>query len=541
MKNRVKDGNFTARSLLASVVTAGALVLGVTSDSRAETFRWAFQGEVGTLDPHGLLETFTLGFQRNIYEPLVIRDDNMKLSPALAERWENVEPTVWRFHLRRGVKFHEGGDFAADDVAFSVERLRTKGSDMKVIARLIKGTNIIDDYTIDFITETPNPILPLRLEIFYIMDKQWSEKNNTTEATSLSDQNSVNYANLHANGTGPFILVSREPEVKTVLKRNPGWWGTMPGNVTDGIFTPIRQDATRVAALLSGEVDMVYPIPVQDWQRLESAKGVRPLTGPEARTIFLGFDQSRDELLYSNIKGKNPFKDIRVRTAFTQAIQIDAIRRKIMRGSATPAGLMVAPQINGFSQELNDKRPAFDVEAAKKLMKEAGYENGFELTMDCPNDRYVNDEKICQAVAAMLAKINVKVNLLAQTKAKYFGKVLAQNDYDTSFYLLGWTPNTFDSHNPISALLACREDGEGTYNLGGYCNPRINKLANIIESETDQDKRNNMIYEVFKIHQDEVGHIPLHHQPLAWGVSEKVEVVQRPDNVFDLRYARVNR
>ena len=525
---------------LAAAIAAGAL-LGAAPAS-AKTFKWAFQGDAQTMDPHGLFETFSLGFQRNLYEGLVARDDKMELVGALAEKWENVEPDVWRFHLRKGVKFHDGGDLKADDVVFSVDRINTEGSDMKVIAPLIKAAKVVDDYTVDLVTNGPNPILPLQLEIFYIMDKQWAEKNGTTEATNVKGGDEGNYANLNANGTGPFMLKERQPGVRAVLERNPNYWNkdNIPTNVTEVIFTPISQDATRVAALISGDVDMAYPIPVQDWTRLEQASGVRPLTGPEARTIFLGFDQVRDELVGSSVKGKNPFKDVRVRKAFYQAINIEAIKQKVMRGAATPAGLMIAPQINGFKEELNERFP-YDVEAAKKLMAEAGYGDGFEVTMDCPNDRYVNDEKICQAAASMLARINVKVNLLAQPKSKYFAKVLAQNGYDTSFFLLGWTPSTFDAHNPIASLTACRggEDKLGQFNLGGYCNPRINELAKMIQSETDQDKRQAMIDEAHTIHRDEVGHIPLHQQPLSWGVSDNVEVVQRPDNVFDLRYVVV--
>ena len=529
------------KKTITGISAAGLLAAGALS-ADAKTFRWGFQGDAQTMDPHGLFETLTLGFQRNIYEGLVIRDDKMELVGALAESWENVEPTVWRFKLRKGVKFHDGSDFQADDVAFSVERLSTEGSDMKVVAALIKGTKIVDDHTIDIITPAPNPILPLQLEIFYIMDKQWAEKHKTTEATNVKGGDEGNHANLNANGTGPFVLKSRQTGVKTVLTRNENYWNkNITTNISEAVFTPISQDATRVAALISGNVHLVYPVPVQDWKRLEDADGVKPLTGPEARTIFLGFDQARDELTTSNIKGKNPFKDVRVRKAFMHAINIEAIKKKVMRGAATPAGLMVAPQINGFNDGLNKRLP-YDVDAAKKLMEEAGYADGFEVTMDCPNDRYVNDEKICQASAAMLAKINVKVNLLAQTKSKYFGKVLAQNGYDTSFFLLGWTPSTFDSHNPISALMACRggEDKIGAFNLGGYCNPRINELSAMIQSETDQTKRQSMIDEAFQIHKDEVGHIPLHQQPLSWGVSDKVSVVQRPDNAFDLRYAVVN-
>ncbi len=527
------------KTTLGAIASAG-LMFAATGAANAETFKWAFQGDVQTMDPHGLFETMTLGFQSNIYEGLVKRNDKMELVGALAEKWENTDANTWRFTLRKGVKFHDGADFTAEDVAFSVERLRTEGSDMKVVAQLIQETKIVDDHTIDFITPSPNPILPNQLEIFYVMDKSWAEANKAVEATNVKGGDEGNFANLNANGTGPFMLKERQSGVKTVLARNPNWWGTMPSNVSEAVFTPIGQDATRVAALISGNVQMAYPIPVQDWKRLEDAAGVKPLAGPEARTIFLGFDQDRDELLYSNIKGKNPFKDVRVRQAFMHAINITAIKDKVMRGASEPTGLMVAPAINGFNADLNNQRLPYDVEKAKALMGDAGYGDGFEVTMDCPNDRYVNDEKICQAAAAMLAKINVKVNLLAQTKSKYFAKVLAQNNYDTSFFLLGWTPSTFDSHNPISSLMSCRKDKLGAFNLGGYCNDRVHELGKMIQGETDQAKRQEMINEAFKIHQDEVGHIPLHQQPLSWGISDKVTVFQRPDNVFDLRYAIVN-
>lgn len=520
---------------LAAVLASTTLA----AHAEAEPFTWAFQGDVQTMDPHGLFETMTLGFQRNVYEPLVIRDETMELVGALAESWENVEPTVWRFELRRGVTFHDGQPFTAEDVAFSVERLRTEGSDMKIIAQLIEDTRVVDDHTIELITGAPNPILPLQLEIFYIMDKEWSEANGAAEATNVSGGDEGNHANLNANGTGPFRLVERQTGVRTVLERNPDWWGEAPTNVTTATFTPITQDATRVAALISGDVDLVYPVPVQDWGRLESASGVMPLTGPEARTIFLGMDQWRDELPGSDVKGKNPFKDVRVRQAFMKAIDIDAIDQKIMRGAAEPTGLMIAPSVNGFSEELNQARTPYDPQGAKDLLREAGYPDGFTVTMDCPNDRYVNDERICQAVASMLARVGVTVDLLAQTKSKYFGKVLAQNGYDTSFYLLGWTPSTFDAHNVISGIMSCREDGLGAFNLGGYCNERVTDLGRQIQEEIDRGKRQAMIDEAFMIHQDEVGHIPLHQQPLSWGVSDRVEVFQRPDNVLDLRYVVV--
>jgi peptide/nickel transport system substrate-binding protein len=252
-------------------------------------------------------------------------------------------------------------------------------------------------------------------------------------------------------------------------------------------------------------------------------------------------DQKRDELLYSSVKGKNPFKDKRVRQAFYQAIDIEAIKAKTMRGAATPTALMVAPGVKGYPGEALNKRLPYDVDGAKKLMAEAGYPNGFEVGMNCPNDRYVNDEEICQAVTAMLARINVKVNLTAESKATYFPKILARN---TSFYLLGWTPSTTDAHDPLNALMATPpadgKGGQGQFNLGWYSNPKLDELTLKIASEIDQAKRNQMIAEAYKIHADDIGHLPLHQQALAWGMKKNVEMVQLPINYFYLKWTKVN-
>lgn len=523
---------FTAT--LFAAVALGALAL--SGSAEAKTFKWAFQADAGSMDPDNMNETFTLGFQGNIYEGLTAFDENLKLQPALATSWDNPEPNKWIFHLRKDVKFHDGGDFNADDVIFSWKRALTKTSDMRARAGQITEMKKIDDYTVEATTAIPTPTLPLDLTFLYIMDKEWCEKHNTTEATSVSDANSNNYANLHANGTGPFMLVDREPGVKTTLKRFDGYWGKIKSNITDVDFTPIAQPATRVAALLSGDMDLVYPVPVQDWKRLKDAKGVKPLTGPEARTIFLGMDQGRKELLYSNVKGKNPFKDVRVREAFAHAINLEAISKKIMGGASTPAGLMVAPQINGFDKALNTPY-TYDPKKSKELLTEAGYPKGFEVTMDCPNDRYVNDAKICQAVASMLAKVGMKIDLNAQPKSKYFGKVLATGGYDTSFYLLGWTPSTIDAQNVFATLLHSQDPDHqlGMFNLGNYSNKRVDELTTEIGKETDPAKRQQLLDEGFKIVKDEVGYLPIHQQPLSWGVRDGVSVAQRADNVLDLR------
>lgn len=527
-------------SIMKKMLTTVAAVSMVLSAgiASANTLKFAFQGDAQSLDPHGLNETFTLGFLSNVYEGLTILDGQLQVQPGLATSWEVTSPTTVMFKLREGVKFHNGNSFNADDVIFSWERTLTEGSDQKVRGSMVSGIKKIDDYTIEVTTKGPQPLLTNEWAFIYIMDKEWSEENGAVSAANVKEESANGYSLTHANGTGPFEIVSRQPDVKTVFKRYEGHWNKdIITNVTDVIFTPVKQAATRTAALISGELNMVYPIPVQDWSRLDSEEGVSALRGAEARTIFLGMDQFRDELLYSNIKGKNPLKDKRVRLALAHAINLEAIKVKIMRGAATPTGLMIAPQVNGFNADLNTPY-AFDPEMSKKLLAEAGYPDGFEITIDCPNNRYVNDEKICLAVASMMAKVGIKMTVLAQPKAKYFAKVLAQNNYDTSMYLLGWTPGSMDVHNVMAGLLSCqnKETNTGLFNLGNFCNARFDELTGLVQVETDAAKRQAYVDEAMQIAKDEVAYLPLHQQPLSWGVSDTISVNQRADNAFDFRY-----
>ena len=504
--------------------------------AQAKTLKWAFQGDLMSLDPHSLNETFLIGFLGNVYEGLVRRGPDLEIQPALAESWEILEPTRWRFHLRKNVKFHNGNPFTADDVVFSYKRAMSEGSDFKTKVSTVKKVIKVDDYTVDFITKDPNPILISEWSAWFIMDKEWCEKHGATESTNIKS-GKENYATRHENGTGPFIVVERQKDVKTVLKPFKDWWDKPKHNLSEVIFTPIASDATRVAALLSGEIDMMYPVPVQDIGRVNKNPGTSVLVGPELRTIFLGMNQTYDELPCSNIKGKNPLKDVRVRKAIYQAIDIKAIQKKIMRGLSEPSALMISPKL--FPAYAKDfKRYPYDPAAAKKLLAEAGYPNGFTMCMDSPNNRYVNDEQIAQAVVSMLAKVGIKVNLKAQPKAQYFKKVLA---YDTEFYLLGWTPSSFDSWNVLYNLINTRDEktGRGKFNLGGYSNPKIDALTDKILSETDIAKRDKMIKEAYMLLHQDVGYIPLHQQSLAWGKKDTVSLVQRADNQFMIYYVNV--
>jgi peptide/nickel transport system substrate-binding protein len=499
----------------------------LAAPAEAKTFRYAFQGDLNALDPYTLNETFTLGAMGNVMEGLTKRDKDLKIIPGLAERWELLEPTRWRFHLRKGVKFHNGEDFTADDVIFSAERALSPESNIK--SRIAAGTKLVkvDDHTVDFVTTGPNPILHYEWDTWYIFSKKWSEANGATKVQTSSSQ--LSPFTLKANGTGPFIVESHQPGVKTVFKPNPNWWGKPEHNLTEVVFQTIKSDATRVAALLSGEIDMMDPVPVQDIARVKANAGTDVLTGPELRTIFLNMDSLRDELLYSDVKGKNPFKDARVRKAFYQAIDMEAIHSRVMRGNSANSALLISPLL--FSRASEFKRHPYDPEAAKKLLTEAGYPNGFAVEMDCPNDRYVNDEAICQATVAMLARIGIKAKLNAMPKAKYFEKAGATQKYDSSFNLLGWTPGSFDSHNVLLNITGCRDDkGAGAFNYGGYCNPKVDELAKAVLVESDTTKRDDLIAQAFRIVHEEAGIIPLHQQTLAWGVSKKVKIVQRADN-----------
>lgn len=517
--------------------TAVALVA-LALPASAQTLKYANQGELKSLDPYTLKETTTIAHHAHVYEGLTARDKDLKIIPALAESWETLSPTKWRFHLRKGVKFHNGDPFTADDVLFSAERVRAKGSNFLSNVPADAKFTKVDDYTVDVTLDSPNPILTSQWDSWYIMDKKWCEENNSVAPTPAS-ATTPSYAALHENGTGPFTIESHQPGVKTVFKAFEGYWRKPEHNLKEIIFTPIGSDATRVAALLSGEVDVIEPVPLQDIQRVNSSGVATVMTAPEIRTIFIGMDMARDELLYSNVKGKNPFKDIKVREAFYKTIDVDLIKTRVMRGMSTPSTLMIAPELYPLSKEFT--RPKLDPDGAKKLLAEAGYPNGFEVTMDCPNDRYVNDAAICQAVVGMLARIGVKVNLLAQPKAQYFGKVLKPGGYQTSFYMLGWTPATSDSHNVLHDILGCRDDPKdstrGEANLGGYCNKDVDALTDRVLVESDTAKRDQLIKQAYDIVIKDYGYIPLHQQPLVWGVSKKVKLTQRADNQVLLYWA----
>ena len=534
MKPKLMVAALAGLLALASVPFAAA-----PAAAQGKPFKWANDGDVNSMDPYARNETFLLTFTQNIYEPLVRRDANLKLEASLATEWRQTAPSVWRFALRPNVKFHDGSDFTADDVVFSYTRVTTGGSNLKGNFSSAKGIRKIDNLTVEFDTNGVDPIFPEQLTTWGIMSKTWAEKNNATVAADLT-RNEESFATRNANGTGPFVLRLREPDVRTVLVPNPNWWDKPAHNISEATFFRIGNDATRIAALLSGEVDFVYTVPPQDQPRLAATPGLKLVQGPELRIIYLSFDQLRAELTDSPIKGVNPFKDKRVRQAFYQAIDVEAIKSRVMRNQSVPTGSLIAPGVNGFTPEMARRAAPFDPAASQRLLAEAGYPNGFEVALDCSNDRYVNDEAICTAIVAMMARVGMKVNLNAQTRARFFAKINTPV-FNTSFYMLGWTPSTYDAHNVLISLMHSRDmvRSRGLFNNGGYSNPEVDKLTDLVASETDPAKRQAMISQAFKHLADDFGYIPLHQQTIVWAMKQNIDVVQMADNYFPLRLVTV--
>ena len=520
-----------------ALLSLAAVVLSANPAAHAKTFKWASQGEISTWDIHSQNNALQNGLHANVYESLVYYNSRtFQLEPALATRWAEVSPTQYRFNLRQGVKFHDGAAFTADDVVYSITRALAKTSNFTIYTSGIARVVRVDDNTVDIITRAPNPVLLRQLTELRIMNRAWAEKNKSVEPKDIKAAEET-FAHRNANGTGPFVLKQWVPDQRMVFTKNPSWWGTTEGNVTEIIYTPIKSDATRIAALLSGEVDMVLDPAPQDLARLRSNSSLKIMDGIENRTIFLGMDQFREELVGSNVKGKNPLKDRRVRMALYQAIDSDSIVKNIMRGLGQSTGAMVAPQVNGWTEAVHKRHP-FDAEASKKLLSEAGYPNGFEVDFACPNNRYINDEEICQAVTAMWAKIGVKAKLRTLPLVTYFPMI---QRYEASIYMLGWGVPTFDALYSLQSLLkTVGSDGDGNYNVGRYSNARMDTVIDRTKVETFLPQRNRFLTEGLQLANDDVAYIPLHNQIIPWAMKRGVDVVHRADNRVDMRLVKIN-
>jgi len=532
-----------ARSILSrtAAALAAASILFAAPFAEAKTLRWSSQGDYLTADPMAQNELLTNSINGHVYESLVERGKKLEILPALATSWKQTSPTVWVFNLRKGVKFHDGSDFTADDVVFSIKRLQGPTSNFRVYGNAVGEPRKIDAYTVELTTPVPNPVmLEMLANSLMMMSKAWCEKNNAVKTQDFTNKEESHTAR-NAMGTGPFTLASRDPDVKSVFKKNPNWWGLkegrFEGNVDEIVYTPVKEGNTRMSALLSGELDFVLDPPVQDIDKLKQDKNVKVYEGRENRVIFLQMDQARDELLYSNVKGKNPFKDVRVRKAFYQAIDVNAINKTVMRGLSIPTAINLPnPEKAGIPKEM-DKRYPVDLAGAKKLLAEAGYPNGFEVQLDCPNNRYINDEKICVAVAGMLAKIGVTVKVNAIPRAQYFPKA---QKLDISFCMLGWGGATTDAIFTLQPVLHSRNDkGDGDYNWGNYKDAEFDAMVDSAKGDTDAKHRQETINKAMKYFHEHVYMIPLHLQVIPWASRANTEVIHRADNWLQATWVKI--
>lgn len=521
----------TLRTLLVAL-----LLWAAGSSGGAQVLRWATQGDLQTLDPHSHNELLTNSVNGQVYEPLVRRDRQLGLVPGLAVEWTQVNPMLWRLQLRPGVRFHDGAAFTADDVVFSIRRAQQPSSGFRVYALAMGEPRRTGELTVEFVLPRPNPVFLEHATLVFMMSRAWSEANQAAAPLDFKNKEQKHTA-LHANGTGPWLLVSREPDVKTVFRRNRAWWGRFEGNVQEVVYTPLKNDSTRLSALLTGELDLVLDPAPQDLDKLRQQPGVRLLEGVENRIIFIGMDQARDQLLYGSVKDRNPFKDLRVRRAMYHAIDIESLRTRLMRNQARPTGSMMHNSRGTFGDPELERRLPHDPALARQLVAEAGYADGFDVTLDCPNNRYVNDEEICLALAAMWARVGVRVRVNAMPRTLYFPKL---EKLDTSLFLAGWGGAITDAETTLTPVLRSRGDGgAGQYNLGNYRNPKLDELAAASSLETDPARRAALIKAAFREHNEQVHHIPLHRQVIAWAMRSNVDAVQRADNWLEWRWVTI--
>ncbi|MBL8342413.1 MAG: ABC transporter substrate-binding protein [Rubrivivax sp.] len=530
-----------AKLLRRTRAACGALLLAAALPAQAATLRIGSAFDPQTMDPHALALLYHSRVAFQVYESLVNRDEKFRLEPGLATSWQMTSPTSWRFKLRAGVRFHDGSPFTADDAVFSLERTLAPPSQRAFQLKGVKVAKKVDDLTIELQLDAPDAVLPEKLQFIGMMSRAWAEKHGAAKAQDFNGKQEMHTVR-NAMGTGPFRLDSFQPDVRVVLKRHDAWWGWAEkgeggqprhGNLAEVQFLPIRSDATRLAALASGEVDLVLDPPYQDIARLKTDTRITLTRMPDIGQQYLTFDQARDELEFSDVKGRNPFKDLRVRRAVYHAINVQLIIDKVLRGQGVPTGAFLSPLVDGSPAEL-DKRLPYDPAKAKALLAEAGYPNGFAVTLDCVNVAW--RENSCQAMAAMLTQVGIRTTLRSSGTGQFFPK-LSQGT--ASFIEYGWTASP-DAWNSLNGLFRTFDKtGLGTFNAGRYSNPALDRLIDQVRVEPDLTRRRALVTTVLRLVADDLPFIPLYRRTLTWAMHKKVSAVQWPNDTVELRWVRV--
>ena len=510
-----------------------AVLLPLSAHAQPRTLRMATSVDAATLDPHSTNVLFTFLVVQQIYEPLIHRGEDLRLQPGLATRWEQPEPTRWRFHLRPDVRFAGGEAFDAEDVVFSIGRALAPTSNYGIFVDTVLRAEVVDRLTVDIVTRVPDAVIPDKMTRVMIMDRGWSEANRSAVPQNLA-QREETHTVRNANGTGPYMIRTREPDQRTIMVRNPLWWGTAAGNVDEYHHIVLNSDATRVAALLSGEVDFVHVVPVQDVARIRGNARLRVLEGQENRTVWLAFRQDTPELAGSDTPGRNPFRDLRVRQAVAHAIDVEALRRATLRGQGVPTGSMWTQFVNGWDQA-TDARLPLDRARARALLTEAGYPNGFTVPLDCPVGTY---DEACQAIAAMLSQVGIRVRLNLMPNNLFTQHIRRS---ESSFYALSWGVPTFDASYTLRAIMATRSLlGPASWNMGGWSSPEFDAMLGRLDQELNPEARRALMAQMHRLHNADLGHVPLYHMMIPWAHRQGVVVTHRADNQFSVRDIRID-
>lgn len=522
-------------TLLCAASLAAVLASPVLATSAAaQDLTIGTAAEPSALDPHYHNLGPNNAMRRHIFESMVLQDEKQQLQPGLATSWEPLDDTTWEFKLREGVTFHDGSSFSAKDVVYTVCRIpnvENSPSSFTVYTKAIADMQIKDPHTLIIKTDGPYPLLPVEVSTWGVLS---ASANGVTGDIGFSrdgcsgidgyPKTEAFNTGEAAIGTGMYKFKEYSRGDKIVFERNENYWGDKADWATV-TFRPITSDGPRVAALLAGDVDMIDKPPLQDLERIKS-EGFEVAQGLSNRVIYLHMDQEQEPTPGVTGTDKNPFKDVRVRKAVSMAINREAIVERIMGGVAVPAGELLPPGMFGSTPGATAEE--YNAEAAKKLLAEAGYPEGFGLTIGSPNDRYINDAQVAQAVAQMLTRVGIETQVDAVTASTFFAR---RNKYEFSMYLAGWGSGTGEMSSPLRALVATRnsDKGYGGTNRGRYSNPDLDALIDQALATVDNDKREKILQQASGLVMADYGILPLHFEVTPWAFRKGITYVPRTD------------